>query len=314
MTKRKRRSSATAERWAGPTLTELGLDDRQQRVFVWSVTAAGVLVIALVLTLVVNALGGGGPAVPTGASADIAGQGLPSSFQSWPSLKEFAPIADRKADSAPLSVQEVFGARTLSAGKVTLRRLTSRPDQACGGAVWGADLVDALAEAGCTQAVRGLYATADGVYLAQYTLFNLSSVDAAESLATSLGTLYRGSWVQPLESPRAKFGAYSEASAQVMGHYLGVAWIGRTDGAEPGETDDFVMLGLAVREAERAVFRRVVAVAGVPSDPAQPPGPADTAQPAEDPPSDPGASPASSANTAPSANTAAPSPSVPAAR
>ncbi|WP_327045178.1 hypothetical protein OG320_26155 [Microbispora sp. NBC_01189] len=308
MTKRKRRSSATAERWAGSTLTDLGLDDRQQRVFVWSVTAVGVLAIALVLTLVVNALGGGGPAAaPTGASADISGQGLPSSFQSWPSLKEFAPIADRKADAAPLSVQEVFGARTLSAGKTTLRRLTSRLDQACGGAVWGADLADSLAEAGCTQAVRGLYATADGVHLAQYTLFNLSSVASAESLATSLATLYRGSWVQPLGSPRAKFGTYSEASAQVMGHYLGVAWIGRTDGAEPGENDDFVMLGLAVREAERAVFRRVVAVAGVPSDPAQPPGPADTAQPAEDPPSDPGASPASSV-------TAPPSPSVPPAQ
>ncbi|MEU6412410.1 hypothetical protein [Microbispora sp. NPDC046933] len=301
MTKRKRRSSAPAEGWTGSTLAELGLDDRQQRVFVWSVTAVGVLAIALVLTLVVNAIGGG-QSQSARASGDAPGEGLPASFQSWPSLKELAPITDRKADTAPLTAQEVFGARTLTAGKVTLRRLASRLDQACAGAVWGADLADALAEAGCSQAVRGLYATANGAYVAQYTLFNLADVAAAESLAKSLASLYRGAWVQPLESPRAKFGVYSEGNAYVLGHYLGVAWIGRADGAEPGEKDDFIMLGLAVREAEKAVFRRVVKVAGVPSDPAQPPGPADTAQPSEEPPSDPGASPAVSA---PGASTSA---------
>ncbi|MBE3009464.1 hypothetical protein IL992_09665 [Microbispora sp. NEAU-D428] len=309
MTKRKRRSSAPAEGRTGAALAELGLDDRQQRVVVWSVTAVGVLAIALVLTLVVNAIGGG-QSQPVQASGEMSGEGLPASFQSWPSLKELAPIGDRKADSAPLTVQEVFGARTLTAGKVTLRRLAGRLDQACAGAVWGADLADALTEAGCSQAVRGLYATADGVYVAQYTLFNLADVAAAESLAKSLASLYRGAWVQPLESPRAKFGAYSEGNAYVLGHYLGVAWIGRADGAEPGEKDDFIMLGLAVRETEKAVFRRVVKVAGVPSDPAQPPGPADTAQPSEEPPSDPGASPAVSA---PAASTPA-QPSVPAAR
>ncbi|MEU7937009.1 hypothetical protein [Microbispora bryophytorum] len=309
MTKRKRRSSAQAEGRTGAALADLGLDDRQQRVVVWSVTAGGVLAIALVLTLVVNAIGGG-QSQSAQVSGEVPGEGLPASFQSWPSLKELAPIADRKADTAPLTVQEVFGARTLTAGKVTLRRLASRLDQACAGAVWGADLSEALAEAGCGQAVRGLYATADGVYVTQYTLFNLTDATAAQSLAKSMESLYRGAWVQPLESSRAKFGAYSEANAYVLGHYLGVTWIGRADGAEPGEKDDFIMLGLAAREAEKALFRRVVKVTGVPSDPAQPPGPADTAQPTEEPPSEPGASPAVSA---PGASTSV-EPSVPAAR
>ena len=44
-----------------------------------------------------------------------------------------------------------------------------------------------------------------------------------------------------------------------MGHYAGLVWIGRADGAEPGARDDFVSLGLTVRGAEKAVFRRVVA-------------------------------------------------------
>ncbi|WP_328709684.1 hypothetical protein [Microbispora hainanensis] len=293
MTKRKRRSPAPAEGRTGAALSDLGLDDRQQRVVVWSVSAVGVLAIALVLTLVVNAIGGG-QSQPAEASGDVSGEGLPATFQPWPTVKELAPIADRKADTAPLTAQEVFGARTLTSGKVTLRRLASRLDQSCAGAVWGVDLADALAEAGCSQAVRGLYGTADGVYVAQYTLFNLADVTAADTLAKSLASLYRGAWVQPLESARAKFGTYSEGNAYVLGHYLGVTWIGRTDGAEPGEKDDFIMLGLAVREAEKAIFRRVVKVTGVPSDPAQPPGPEDTAQPSEEPPSEPGSSPAAS--------------------
>ncbi|GGO02297.1 hypothetical protein GCM10010116_04470 [Microbispora rosea subsp. aerata] len=304
MTKRKRRSSAP-----GSALSELGLDDRQQRVVVWSVVAVGVLAIALVLTLTVNAIGGA-PPQPARAAGGVVGEGLPASFQYWPGLKELAPIGDRKADAAPLTAREVFGARTLTAGKVTLRRLTARLDQSCAGAVWGADLTDALAEAGCSQAVRGLYATADGVYVAQYTLFNLQDAEAAETLARSLGSLYRGAWVQPLESARARFGAYSEANAYVLGHYLGVTWIGRADGAEPGERDDFIMLDLAVREAEKALFRRVVKVAGVPSEPAPPPGPADTAQPSEEPPTEPGATPAASAPQ-PSATAASP-PTLPA--
>ncbi|MBX6382794.1 MAG: hypothetical protein IRZ07_07435 [Microbispora sp.] len=304
MTKRKRRPPAPSRGRTGAALAEMGLDDRQQRVLVWSVTAGGVLAIALVLTLVIKAIGGA-PPQPEQASADVSGKGLPASYQYWPSVKELAPIDERKADSAPLTVQEVFGARTLTAGKVTLRRLAGRLDQSCAGAVWGADLVDALAAAGCDQAVRGLYGSSDGTYLAQYTLFNLVDVAAAETLAKSLASLYRGAWVQPLETQKAKFGGYSEAEAYVLGHYLGVVWIGRADGAEPGEKDDFIMLGLAVRDAEKALYRRVVKVAGVPSEPVRP-GPDDTAQPSEEPPTDPGASaPASAApgtSAAPSAS------------
>ncbi|GAA0392248.1 hypothetical protein GCM10009530_49430 [Microbispora corallina] len=294
MTKRKRRSSAPAPRWTGSALSEWGLSERNQRILVWTGSVVAVLAVALVLTLLVNVFAGGQAAPVPESGGGVIGQGRPSAYQAWPSVKEFAPIADRRADARPLTAQEVFGARTLTAGKVTLRRVAAHLDSGCAGAVWGADVVDALNGAGCTQALRGLYATQDGAYVAEYTMFNLADEKSANTLVQSLGTLYRGGWTLPLESPKAAFGAYTEGSGQAMGHYAGVVWIGRSDGAEPGEKDDFVMLGLAAREVEKALYRRVVDVAGVPTAPVKPGSGDDTAQPSEAAPSEPGAGPSPS--------------------
>ncbi|MEW9531445.1 hypothetical protein [Microbispora sp. NPDC049125] len=291
MTKRKRRSAVpAAERWTDSALAEWGLSERQRRILIWSGAVVAVLAIALVLTLIVNSFAGGQPAPAQMASGSDIGEGRPAAYQAWKSVKEFAPIADRKADAAPLTAQEVFAPRTLTTGKITLKRVGSRLDGSCAAAVWGADVTGALAEAGCTQAVRGLYTTPDGVYVAQYTLLNLSDVQAADGLVQRLTTLYPGGWVLPLESARVRFGAYSEASGTAMGHYAGLVWVGRADGVEPGENDDFVTLALAAREAEKAVFRRVVAVAGLPAVPTQRGAAPDTAQPSEPAPSEPGAS------------------------
>ncbi|MEZ0071794.1 hypothetical protein [Planotetraspora sp. GP83] len=286
MTKRKRRSSE--ERWTSPTLAEWGLTGGQQRLLVGVGSVAAVLAAALFLTFLVNAIAGGESA-PTEAPPDTLGKARPDLYQAWPSLKEFAPIADRKADGAPLTAQEVFGARTLTVGKVSLKRIGGRLDPSCANAVWGAELAGLLARAGCTQALRGLYSTADGAYVAQYTMLNLADVQGANGLVESLKTLHTGGWVLPLDPAKAGFGGYSESSGQAMGHYAGLVWVARADGAEPGEKDDFVMLGLAAREAEKAIYRRVVAVAGLPAVPAQPG--ADTAQPSEPAPSEPAISP-----------------------
>ncbi|MBP2702279.1 hypothetical protein JOL79_00530 [Microbispora sp. RL4-1S] len=305
MTKRKRRPTAPAERWTGSALSEFGLSEGQQKVLRWGGSVVGLIALALVLTLTVNAFAGGQTAASPAQPDSALGQARPSAFQAWPQVKEFAPIADRKADGSPLTVQELFGARTLSSGKVTLRRIAGRLDPGCASVVWGEALAGALSSAGCTQAVRGLYATANGVYVAQYTMFNLADEQAANEFVQSLDTLYRGGWVRPLESQKAAFGAYSEGSAQAMGHYAGVIWIGRSDGAEPGEKDDFVMLGLAVRSAEKALFRRVVKVAGLP-DVTAAPGPGDTAQPSEAAPTDPGTTTSTTPGTTTGTTTGSP--------
>ncbi|MFC0860826.1 hypothetical protein ACFHYQ_00805 [Sphaerimonospora cavernae] len=284
MTKRKRRSSAPAERWG--LLAELGLTAGQQRMVLWGGSVVGVLLAALLLTLMIDKVAGG-ERMPARGAGSLLGEGRPESYQAWPSPKEFRPIADRRADTAPLTTKEVFGARTLTAGKVTLKRVASQADPGCSGTVWGGGLTDLLATSECRQAVRGLYRSADGAYVAQYTLLDLADVRAANGVVDELKSMHLGGWTLPLEQGRQAFQGHSEASGHAMGHYAGLVWVARADGAEPGERDDFVALGLAVRGVEKALYRRIVAVAGLPSEAPDPGSAHDTAQPSEPAPTDP---------------------------
>jgi hypothetical protein len=224
-------------------------------------SVVGVLVAGFGFILAVEAIGN--DYVPERATtAAIGSQPRPDIYRGWVSPKLFAPIAESKADPKPLTLKEVFAEKTLKGdGGITLQLAGTHLDAGCATAVWGQELVDLLAQGGCTQAARGVYASADGRYLAQYTLFNLRDTASADALVQQLTTLYRGGWVQLLKTNKVDFpfGGYTEASGHAMGHYAGLVWFGRTDGAEPGARDDFLSLGLTVRGAEKAVFRRVVA-------------------------------------------------------
>ncbi|HEY9523116.1 MAG TPA: hypothetical protein VIR33_07740, partial [Thermopolyspora sp.] len=235
--------------------------DRQRRIFVGIGTGVAVLAAAVVLTMLVGRVAGLSD-VPQAAAGDSLSDGLvlPDDYQGWDSLKQFTPIDDRKADPKPLTIREVFP-RTLKNGKLTLKLSQRKADVDCAAAVWGAELATRLNDAGCTQAVRGLYRSADGRYLAQYNFFDLSGVAGANEFVQALTTLHRGGWARPLPGGFAR-GGYSKASGHAMGHFAGLVWIGRADGGEPTARDDFVTLSLTVRGVERAVFHRVVVADG----------------------------------------------------
>ncbi|MEV5411790.1 hypothetical protein AB0K60_23490 [Thermopolyspora sp. NPDC052614] len=260
-----KRSKRRRSSWSLGALADWGLDERQQRVLLGIAGGAAVLAMAIVLTVLVARvaeLSEPPPAAAGGAlRIDLA---RPDDYQGWRSLPQFAPIADRESDPAPLTAEEIFRVKTLKSGKITLRLVQRQADKDCSVALWGDELLAKLAETGCTQAVRGLYRSADGRYVAQYTLFNMSGVAAADGFVQALTTLHRDGWVRPLDDPSAVFPAdgYTEASGHAMGHLAALVWVGRADGAEPTARDDFVALALAVRGAEKAVFARVVAAGG----------------------------------------------------
>ncbi|GAA2847214.1 hypothetical protein GCM10010517_04200 [Streptosporangium fragile] len=258
--RKRRRSSGKTQEWSIPLLEEWGLTPTQQRLLAVLASVAGVLVAAVGLTFAIEAIGNDYTPERATAAAVVT-QPRPDTYRAWPSSKVFAPIAESKADPKPMTLKDLFSAKTLKEGGVTLRLAGTGLETDCAAAVWGRELVDLLAQGGCTQAARGAYVSADGRYVAQYTLFNLRDTASADTLVKELTTLYRGGWVQPLEAGRAVFpsGGHTESSGHAMGHYAALVWIGRADGAEPGPKDDFVSLSLTVRGAEKAVFRRVVA-------------------------------------------------------
>ncbi|GAA4184646.1 hypothetical protein GCM10022252_13860 [Streptosporangium oxazolinicum] len=267
--RKRRRTSAKAQTWSIPQLEEWGLTRTQQRLVVVFGSLAGVLVAAIALTFAISAIGN--DFEPEQVTASVIGtEPRPEVYKGWPSSKVFAPIAESKADPKPLTAKELFP-KTLKEGRTTLRLAGGpRLETDCVAAVWGQGLADLLTRGGCTQVARGLYASADGRYVAQYTLFNLRDTASADALVTTLTTMHRGGWVRPLQASRAAFPAagHTEASGHAMGHYAGLVWLGRADGVEPGPRDDFVSLSLTVRATEKAIFRRIVAASPAPA-PAQ---------------------------------------------
>ncbi|WP_030919370.1 hypothetical protein [Streptosporangium amethystogenes] len=266
--RKRRRTSARAQPQTEniTRLDEWGLTRRQQRLLMVLGAVAGVLVAALALTLAISAIGN--DFVPERATASVIGtEPRPDAYKGWPSSKVFAPIAQSKADPKPLTVKDLFATRTLKEGRITLRLAATRLEADCAMATWGQGLADLLVQGGCTQVARGLYVSADGRHVAQYTLFNLRDTASADTLVNTLTTLHRGGWVRPLQAGKAVFpvGGHTESSGHAMGHYAGLVWIGRTDGADPGPKDDFVSLALTVRGVEKAIFRRIVAASPVPA-------------------------------------------------
>ncbi|MEV0584903.1 hypothetical protein [Nonomuraea sp. NPDC050310] len=263
---RKRRRTPKSD-WQFPLLTDWGLRPEQQRLLVIVASVAAGLLATVGLVVLIGSFGNatGDPArVPAAAQAGP-GQDRPARFEGWASPKLFAPIADRAKDAKPLSQKELFAAKSLTRDKkLSLKLVASEVAAECAPVLWGRQLIEQVTAAGCSQAARGLYASADRRYVAQYTLLNLRDAAAADALVSSLKALYLAGWVQPLPSEKAAFPhrAHTEGGAYALGHYVGIVWVARADGAEPGPKDDFVSLALTLRDAEKALYRRVVAITG----------------------------------------------------
>ncbi|MFG1944485.1 hypothetical protein [Nonomuraea sp. NPDC048826] len=261
----RRRRRAPRSDWQLPLLTDWGVSPDRQKLLVVIVSAVAVLAAAAALVIVVVSLGSYTPDRRTGDALSQTNAALPQTFHGWASPKLFEPVADRGKDAKPLTAKEVFAHKTLTGEKkLRLKLVASKLDADCSAALWGEALAEQVTEAECSQAARSLYVSADGRYVGQYTLLNLRDGQAATDLVESLKTLYRGGWTLPLESEKAAFpaGGYTEAGGYALGHYVGLVWIGRADGAEPTAKDDYVSLALALRGAEKPVYQRVVAVTG----------------------------------------------------
>ncbi|MFI6295160.1 hypothetical protein ACIBEJ_26460 [Nonomuraea sp. NPDC050790] len=265
---RKRRRTPKSD-WQLPLLTDMGLRPEQQRLLVVIGSVLGVLVLAVGLVALVGSMGTGYlPDRAATAAAGGPGAARPSSFHGWSSPKLFEPIGERAKDAKPLTEKELFAGKTLTGEKkLTLKLVGQELGADCAAVLWGPALLEKVADSECTQAARALYTSSDGRYVAQYTLLNLRDATAANELVTELKSGYRGGWTHALQSEKASFppGGHTEGGAYALGHYLGLVWIGRADGAEPTPKDDFVSATLTLRGAEKAVYRRVVAITGQPS-------------------------------------------------
>ncbi|MEU9835843.1 hypothetical protein AB0D67_30280 [Streptosporangium sp. NPDC048047] len=197
------------------------------------------------------------PVVAAGAAAFLWLRGgdlpRPATLRSETTSAIYAPIATRAADPDPLTAGEVFPAGSVAAGGTALARQGSETLTDCAAAVWG-DAEEAVA--GCGQALRARYATADGRVFGQFVIFNLADAPAADRLVRAFaGPRDGGGFVRLAPGAPPGFGAArSWAQVRALGHYVTVSWVGPV-GAAGGV--DLTYPQVALDSLSLAVQRRL---------------------------------------------------------
>ncbi|RKS09780.1 hypothetical protein DFP74_5525 [Nocardiopsis sp. Huas11] len=177
----------------------------------------------------------------------------------------FGAIDQRPEGREPMTEEAVFGpVQEIELDGMSLELQDSSVTDSCTSMVWGEDLGQSLVDANCVNGATGVYTDSDGEYVAQVSLFDLANSDGATDVSAALDptnpehgagfVLSQTGDVEGLED------GYSQANSQVMGHYLAVFWVARTDGSDPGDDSDMATLSVASMNAVRYVYDEVVEV------------------------------------------------------
>ena len=176
----------------------------------------------------------------------------------------FGVIDERAPEAEPMTDEAVFGqAEELTLNGVELQMQQSSVHDSCTSLVWGDELGQSLLDADCVNAASALYTDDDQEYISQVTLFDLSDSQGAEQVAAALdpnnaetdaGFLL----AQTDEEVPGLQDGYSQATTQVMGHYLAVFWSASVDGDPPGDESDLATVNVVSMNSVQYVFDEVV--------------------------------------------------------
>lgn len=176
----------------------------------------------------------------------------------------FGVIDERDPEAEPMTDEAVFGqAEELTLNGVELQMQQSAVHDSCTSLVWGDELGQSLIDADCVNAASALYTDDNQEYISQVTLFDLSDSQGAEQVAAALdpnnaetdaGFLL----AQTDEEVPGLQDGYSQATTQVMGHYLAVFWSASVDGDPPGDESDLATVNVVSMNSVQYVFDEVV--------------------------------------------------------
>lgn len=176
----------------------------------------------------------------------------------------FGVIDERAPEAEPMTDEAVFGqAEELTLNGVELQMQQSSVHDSCTSLVWGDELGQSLLDADCVNAASALYTDDDQEYISQVTLFDLSDSQGAEQVAAALDPNNAETDAGFLlaqtdeEIPGLQDG-YSQATTQVMGHYLAVFWSASVDGDPPGDESDLATVNVVSMNSVQYVFDEVV--------------------------------------------------------
>ncbi len=190
----------------------------------------------------------------------------PDSYLFVPDNPEvFGSIDERPGDIEPMTAESVFGSvEEIDTAGMELQLRDSEVTDSCTSLVWGEQLGQSLLDANCLNAASGVYTDADEDYIAQVTLFDLSDSEGATEVAaaidpTNAETAPGFLLTRDIEGVDGLHEGYSQATTQVMGHYLAVYWFAATDGSAPGDDPGIATIGAVSQSAFGFVYEEVVA-------------------------------------------------------
>ena len=177
----------------------------------------------------------------------------------------FGAIDERPEGHEPMTEEAVFDpVQEIELDGLSLELQDRSVTDSCTSMVWGDDLGQSLVDANCVNGATGVYTDSDGEYVAQVSLFDLANSEAATDVAAVLDPTNpehsAGFVLSQTGDGQGLQEGYSQANTQVMGHYLAVFWVARTDGSDPGDDSDMATLSVASMNAVRYVYDEVVEV------------------------------------------------------
>jgi len=177
----------------------------------------------------------------------------------------FGDIANRPDDVEPMTDESVFGpVEELDMAGMKLELQESEVTDSCTSLVWGEELGQSLLDANCLNAASGVYTDSKDDYVAQVTLFDLSDTEGAAEVAAAMDptNVETGAGFllsREIDGVEGLQEGYSQATTQVMGHYLAVYWVARTDGSLPGDDSGLATASVVSQSAFSFVYDEVVA-------------------------------------------------------
>jgi hypothetical protein len=187
------------------------------------------------------------PSAASRADASARPSSRPSASPT-PSLGPWGHIESRALDPTPLTLAELFPAQ-FTEGSDTYTRTVAKARAHCAAELVGSALTAAVSHAGCTQAMRASYLSANPKLMGTIGVLNLVTATAAEKAGKAAGP---SEYIAQLAGPKAPTKNLTKGTgfeaAEVKGHYLVLVWAEFTNlrapktSAQKAELESFISL------------------------------------------------------------------------
>ncbi len=189
-----------------------------------AIAAAGVIIAAVAVVLVMASPGAGPPQQPKSRNTPPTASTSPT-----PPAGQWGYIGARKTDPVPLTIAELYPP-SFSGGSTSYTKAAQTKGKNCRAALIGSALQAAVRHADCTQELRATYVSKTAKAMGTIGVFNLKNYTLASNAASKTG---KSEFVAQLASKAGPAKVIGQGTgieeAVVKGHYLVLVWAEATN-------------------------------------------------------------------------------------